>query len=221
MILTPDEIKQKLSKPLPGVASHLKLAPKARVSELINFNGNETNAKKSAVMILLYQEGDELKVIFIKRGMYVGIHAGQIAFPGGKYEDSDINLENTALREVEEEIGIPASAINVLGRLTDIYVSKSNFIISTFVGLLKQKPFFVKSEREVAEIYEIDLKLFFEDNIIFEKDFIVPSSQSSVRALYYKIENIDIWGASAMVMTEFIDIISQTKKSEPIIAPTY
>jgi 8-oxo-dGTP pyrophosphatase MutT (NUDIX family) len=211
MILTPNEIKKKLSKPLPGVASHLKLAPKARVSELINFNGNETNAKKSAVMILLYQEGDELKVIFIKRGMYVGIHAGQIAFPGGKYEDSDINLENTALREVEEEIGIPASEIEVLGRLTDIYVSKSNFIISTFVGFLKQKPFFVKSEREVAEIYEIDLKLFFEDNIIFEKDFIVPSSQSSVRALYYKIENIDIWGASAMVMTEFIDIFSHTK----------
>ena len=66
----------------------------------------EKQAKKSAVMILLFHEDEKLKVVFIRRGMYVGIHAGQIAFPGGRFEDSDVTVENTAFREIEEEIGV-------------------------------------------------------------------------------------------------------------------
>lgn len=207
MIFTPHEIRNKLSQPLPGLSSHLKLAPKVRIPELKNQLKDEANAQKSAVMILLFEEDSRMKVVFIKRSMYVGIHANQVAFPGGRYEESDINLETTALREVEEEIGIEANAIEILGRLSDIFISTSNFIVSTFVGFLKNKPTFVKDEREVADIYAINLQHFFEDDIIFEKDFIVPSSQNSIQAMCYKIGNTNIWGASAMIMSEFVDAI--------------
>lgn len=213
MIITPNEIRKKLSEPLPGLVSHLKLAPIERIPELKNYNYVKPNAKKSAVMILLFEEENRQKAILIRRSMYVGIHADQVAFPGGRYEEFDLNLEATALREVNEEIGIEPSSIELLGRLSDIFVSKSNFIISTFVGFLKNKPVYKKDEREVADIYELDLESFFDENIIFEKNFVVPSAQDSVQAMYYKIGDVDIWGASAMIMSEFIDVISTDKNN--------
>lgn len=207
MIIYPETIREKLSKTLPGLASHLKLAPKERAGEIENYINSQKQAKKSAVMILLYEHDNDTKIVFIRRSFYVGIHAGQIAFPGGRYEESDGNIRTTALREVEEEIGIKANDIEILGRLTDIYVPPSNFLISIFVGYLTQKPVFNIDKREVHEVIELTLNDFFAENVIHEKEFVVPSTQHSVNARYYKVGNIDLWGASAMVMTELIDIL--------------
>ena len=207
MNITAEIIRQKLSEPLPGAPSHLKLAPEHRAQDLANMKGNFENAKKSAVMILLFHEEEKLKVVFIRRSFYVGIHAGQIAFPGGRYEESDVEIKNTALREIEEEIGITADKIEILGQLTDIYVPPSNFLISIFVGYLAEKPQYKPDEREVAEVIEVDLDEFFQNDVIQEKEFVVPSAKTSVNALYYRITNADLWGASAMVMTEFLDIL--------------
>ena len=139
MHLSSDIIRQKLSQPLPGLSSHLKLAPPERAKEIAGYLANRQNAKQSAVMILLFNENNRTKVILIRRSFYVGIHAGQIAFPGGRYEETDPSIEHTALREIEEEIGIGADKIEVLGRLSDIYVPPSNFLISVFVGFLNEK----------------------------------------------------------------------------------
>lgn len=214
MTITHTEIQERLSQPLPGAKSHLKLAPK-EIKHTYNLQHKSViEAKKSAVMILLFEENNTLKVVLIRRSMYVGIHAGQVAFPGGRSEEFDADLEATALREVEEEIGIKPDAIEILGRLSDIYIAKSNFIVSTFVGFLREKPVFEKDQREVADIYELKLSHFFEDNIVFEKDFKVPLEHSSIKALYYKIENVDIWGASAMIMSEFVDaMVGESKDS--------
>ena len=118
-----------------------------------------------------------------------------------------MTLENTALREIEEEIGIKPDKIEIIGRLTDIYVPPSNFLISVFVGYLAEKPIFNPDEREVAEVIEADFDDFFEPDVIQEKEFSVPSNNYSVKAPYYKVNNADIWGASAMVMTELLDLI--------------
>ncbi len=207
MELTPEIIRQKLSNPLPGINSHLKLAPAKRLAEIEKYLSEKNDAKKSAVLILLFHENGKLKIIFIRRSFYVGIHAGQIAFPGGRYDENDGNVKVTALREIEEEIGISRENIEILGQLTDIYVPPSNFIISIFVGYLQKHPGYKIDEREVAEVIELNLQDFFNEKIIDEKDFHVPSANQSVRALYYKIGNADIWGATAMVMTEFIDVL--------------
>lgn len=208
MNFTKEELILKLSQPLPGKASHLKMATKARLEEFARLNGNTQQAKKSAVMMLLFHENDQLKVIVIRRSNYVGVHAGQIAFPGGRFEESDINVKNTALREIEEEIGITSDKIEILGRLSDIYVPPSNFLISVFVGYLNEKPLFKADEREVAEIIQVNVADFFSENVIQEKEFVVPSNNYSVVAPYYKVKNADIWGASAMVMTEFLDLLN-------------
>jgi 8-oxo-dGTP pyrophosphatase MutT (NUDIX family) len=207
MHLSKNELIQKLQQPLPGYLSHKKMSTANRDEELLRFKENPEKAKKSAVLILLFHENDKLKVVFIRRSNYVGIHAGQIAFPGGRYEETDLTLENTALREIEEEIGIKSTQIEILGRLTDIYVPPSNFLISVFVGFLNEKPLFKPDEREVDEIIEVDVDDFYTENVIQVKEFDVPSNNYSVVAPYYKVKNADIWGASAMVMTELLDLI--------------
>ena len=207
MNLTVDKIKALLSKPLPGLQSHLKMAPPTRKAELEAAEEAVPFAKKSAVMILLFHVHDKLKVVFIRRSFYVGIHAGQMAFPGGRFEESDVTVEETAFREIEEEIGVTRDKIELLGRISDIYVPPSNFLISVFVGYLSEKPFYKPDEREVAEVIEVDFEDFLKPENIAVKDFHVPSANHAVTAPYYQTTHCDIWGASAMVVSELVDML--------------
>jgi len=216
MNLSCNEIKQKLQLPLPGMISHLKMAPPHRAHEIINQLDNAENAKKSAVLILFFHEHNELKMIVIRRSVYVGIHSGQIAFPGGRYEEEDLEVKTTALREIEEEIGIPREKIEILGRLSDIYVPPSNFLISVFVGYLAERPEYNIDEREVDEVIEIPFSEFYKPDTVKEKDFYVNSIKAADNAPYYDVSNAQIWGASAMVISELLDMLKQplTPKGE-------
>jgi len=207
MNLTPQQIKILLGKPLPGIASHFKMASTTRKTELEAAQVAKEFAKKSAVMILLFHEQENLKVVFIRRSFYVGIHSGQMAFPGGRFEENDGDVEHTAFREIEEEIGIAQDKIELLGRISDIYVPASNFVISVFVGYLAQKPVYKADEREVAEIIEVDFDDFLKPENIGVKTFFVPSDNHSVEAPCYQTSKCDIWGASAMVVNELVEIL--------------
>jgi 8-oxo-dGTP pyrophosphatase MutT (NUDIX family) len=207
MSFTKQDLKFKLSKPLSGVISHQKMAPKHHVDELAKREYPVPNAKKSAVLILFFHENDILKMIVIRRSVYVGVHSGQIAFPGGRFEDEDIDLKTTALREIEEEIGIPENKIEVIGRLSDIYVPPSNFLISVFVGYLAEKPEYKIDSREVNEVIEISFDNFYKPDVIKHKDFYVNSIKAISEAPYFDVTNAEIWGASAMVISELLDLI--------------
>lgn len=211
MNIKPLQIEELLCKPLPGLVSHLKMAPPTRKAELEAAAEARAVAKKSAVMILLFHENDILKVVFIRRSMYVGIHAGQMAFPGGRYEEFDGDVEHTAFREIEEEIGIMSDKIELLGRISDIYVPASNFLISVFVGYLSEKPIYKPDPREVAEIIEVDFEDFLKPENRTVKTFHVPSENHSVTAPCYQTTHCDIWGASAMVMSELVDILQNVE----------
>jgi len=208
MQFSKEELKQKFLLPLPGIDSHVKMAPLNRVQALIDNKNEAANAKKSAVLINFFHDDEILKMIVIRRSKSVGIHAGQIAFPGGRYEDEDKTVLNTALREIEEEIGISADKIEIIGRLSDIYVPPSNFLISIFVGYLNRKPIYTIQESEVDEVIEIPFNLFFENEVIKQKDFVVSENRNNNFAPYYDIPNASIWGASAMVISELLDILS-------------
>ena len=207
MNFTRIELKQKLSNPLTGVVSHLKMASQHRVKQFNNDTVDIPNAKKSAVMILFFHDDNVLKMIVIRRSEYVGIHSGQIAFPGGRFEEEDKNVMTTALREIHEEIGIPNEKIEIIGRLSDIYVPPSNFLISVFVGYLSERPVYKIQEREVAEIIEIPFDDFFKPNVIKEKDFYVNSLKAVSNAPYFDVTNAEIWGASAMVLSELLEML--------------
>jgi len=207
MSFTKQDLKFRLSKPLPGVTSHQKMAPKHHVEELTNRKYPVPNAKKSAVQILFFHENDILKMIVIRRSVYVGVHSGQIAFPGGRYEEEDGDVKVTAFREIEEEIGIPEQKIEIIGRLSDIYVAPSNFLISVFVGYLDEKPIYKFDEREVNEVIEIPFDDFFKSDVIKYKDFYINSIKAISEAPYFDVTNAEIWGASAMVISELLDVL--------------
>jgi len=207
MLLTKTELIQKLSKPLPGVTAHIKMAPEHRAHELLSYKDDIQFAKKSAVLILFYHDEEVLKMIVIRRSKYVGVHSGQIAFPGGRYEEEDRHVQTTALREIHEEIGIPENKIEILGRLSDIYVPPSNFLISVFVGYLAEKPVYKLQEREVDEVIEIPFTEFFNPTVVKYKDFYVNSIKAVSNAPYFDVTNAEIWGASAMVISELLELL--------------
>jgi len=205
MLLSIDELKQKFELPLPGFNSHLKMTPESRTAELLKGKDKILKAKLSAVLILLFPDNGQLKTVFIQRSEYEGVHSGQIAFPGGQYEESDGNFETTALRETFEEIGVEPEKIQILGKLTDLFIPPSNFMVKVFVGYCAEKPDYFIDKNEVQSVIEITIEDFYCKNIIADKYF--GSGKRIVNAPYYSIQNIEIWGATAMITSELLDAL--------------
>lgn len=203
-------LKLRLSEPLPGITSHLKMAPEHRAKELEDASLKKPAAKKSAVMILFFIDKQKnTKIIFIRRSDYVGIHAGQMGLPGGRYEEADKETLITALRETTEEIGIPAKKIEVLGKLSGIYIPPSNFFVDPYIGFLKEKPEYTIDAREVKEVVEINLSDLIKEDAVRYKHFVTHGKAQTTLAPYYLIDNVEIWGATAMIISELIDIIKE------------
>ena len=147
-------IEKALQNKLPGSNSHIKMLPSAR-SLSIPDDINST-VKSSGVLILLFPEGNEIFMCLVKRQPFMKFHAGQIGFPGGKKEKTDINLLWTALRETSEEIGIHPSQIRILGALSPLFVSVSGFMIYPYAAWSPVRPDFVINHNEIEKFFEID-----------------------------------------------------------------
>lgn len=198
------QLKQQLSRALPGEKAHQRLSPPQRLvptEERLQV----LNPKIAAVMAILYPSNIGLETIFIKRASYPGVHSDQISFPGGKKDPSDETLVHTALRETEEEIGLPAQRIEVLGSLSRLYIPPSNFLVHPFVGFYPEKPKFVKQQREVKDIIVANTQVFRQPNTMQYKIIQVNGRQLECPA--YRIKDDLIWGATAMILAELLEII--------------
>jgi len=201
-------LKQEFSKTLPGFDSQKKLAPESRHN--LRDLSQAVNPKKSAVLILLFPVNGEVYVPFIKRVTDGSMHSGQIAFPGGKLENYDNNLTETALREAEEEIGIDKESVEVIRKLTPLYIPVSNFYVQPVVGFIETKPNFIIDKNEVDELYNVSLNELNKAEII-NKRFKVRNVE--IKAPFFVLNEIEIWGATAMILKEFIDIIKNIYKN--------
>ena len=202
-----DNIFKKLKEPLPGWKGQKIMAPSYREEEIEQAGRAMLKARKSAVLILLYEKNNQFYIPFIRRSEYKGVHSGQISFPGGQFEETDSSFDNTARRETEEEIGIQKDRIIILGQLSDLYIPPSNYIVKPFVGFVEREIRFVIDPAEVQKVIEIPLGAFFEKDIIKEKEFISSSSGKTKKAPYYEVNNVEIWGATAMIISELLEII--------------
>ncbi len=145
--LNKETLSTMLRESLPGEAAQNKFSPELRegpsYAEALEDEGEqEDECRSAAVLILLYPDKDHLRTVFMKRNEYDGPHSGQISFPGGMFEKVDLDLEQTALRETEEEIGVDAGKIDVLGRLTPLFIPVSNFCVTPYVGWITGQPDF-------------------------------------------------------------------------------
>ena len=161
----------------------------------------KSHLKKAAVLILFYPKGEELFVLLTKRTEDVEHHKGQVSFPGGSQDDDDVNLVATALRESEEEIGLPQDAVQVFGML-DEYETPSGFAITPVVAYAHCLPLLKHNAIEVAEILEVPISLFLDKrNERVEKRVRLGTL---LDVYFYRFGDYEIWGATAAILRAFL-----------------
>ncbi len=197
-------IKNELDKGLPGRKSHVKMAPIANNELFRPFDPPEHYGESGVLIPLFFNTEEELEIILTLRSNAMTSHSGQISFPGGRHEKSE-NMQETALRETWEEIGIESKDIEVLGELTSLYVPPSNALIHPFIGYIDKLGDLKVSPDEVDEIIMVPVKKFI--NMDSLRKGIWDFSGRDVEVPYWDIhDNVPLWGATAMILHEFIDI---------------
>ncbi|NIJ45346.1 8-oxo-dGTP pyrophosphatase MutT (NUDIX family) [Wenyingzhuangia heitensis] len=190
--------------PLKGIEAHKELAPFSRPT-FTEYQIPE-NAKKAGVLMLLYPDANNnTNILLTKRASYKGTHSSQISFPGGKKENFDINLQETALRETFEEVGIAKNEITVLKQLTTIYIPPSNFSVNPYIGILKKTPNFTIN-------HEVDQIIHFPLNNLLDPKKIATFKSSTSYAKNIEIpcfvyNHYRIWGATAMILNEAKEVL--------------
>ncbi|SDR88852.1 CoA pyrophosphatase [Gramella sp. MAR_2010_147] len=203
--------KNRISKlkkmPLPGEEAHRKLAPLIRINELDKIDMSKRDPQEAGVMAVFYPGNDtNTRLVLILRKTYKGVHSNQVGFPGGRVEFSDRNLEDTALRETEEEIGIPRTEIKVLKKLTRLYIPPSNFWVQPYLGIMDKTPIMVAQESEVEAILEVKLSEFLdESNVISEN--LSTSYAANIDVPAYKLNGHVVWGATGMMLSEIREML--------------
>ncbi|QIP14058.1 CoA pyrophosphatase [Spirosoma aureum] len=197
-----EDLRKRLMKPLPGEVAHQKMASAARYR--LGIKPNE-RTRRSAVLICFYPYQDSIYLPLILRPQYDGVHAGQMAFPGGRMERFDENLTRTALREAQEEVGIRVSDVKVLGLLTELFIPPSNFYVQPVVGMLPYRPDYYPDPREVEAVVEVDLDTLLDETIVGDSQIEVRGVV--VDAPFYQIKGQRVWGATAMMISELLMIM--------------
>ena len=198
-------LRNALSKPLPGALAHHKMSPPNRpIEHRIPKEGD--NIRESAVLILLWKNEDQIFTVFILRPEYDGVHSNQIAFPGGKYEKNDNDFVATALREAQEEVGIIPETISILGQLTPLYIPPSKFIVYPIVGYTTTTPTFIPDPIEIQEVIPYNLFCFLNPDSLVIHDIEVEN-RILPEIPCYKIKDKYIWGATAMIFSELLEVI--------------
>lgn len=170
-----------------------------------NHNSDSIHA---AVLIPIFSDQGEYKILFTKRSDHVNTHKGQISFPGGSMEEADQNLLETALREAHEEIGLLKEDVEILGQADDTTTVVSNFIVRPFVGVIPYPYDFTISSDEVDRIIEVPFKVFLENNPQYRQNSAVFEGITYPGSAFRYKGNV-IWGATARILENLMGILEE------------
>ncbi len=193
-----EKLKISCQNNLPGEKAQNIMLPKSRVD--IKFPKSVEHAIPSAVLILLYQENDDVHFILTERTNEVQHHKGQISFPGGSWEEEE-QLYETATRETEEELGIPIKNIEIVSELTPLFINVTGYIIHPFVGFVATKPNIIPQPNEVSNVFTATI--FELLNPINSKTELWTIRETPVDVPFFKFGKYKVWGATAMILSEF------------------
>ncbi len=205
-----EAFKFQLNENLPGEAAHAEMAPVNR--PLSSFARNNTESfRESAVSVILQVTSKTPEIILIQRPNYEGVHGGQVSFPGGKKDESDENLFQTAIRECKEEIGVDLFENQLVGLLTPVFIPVSKFDVLPHVFVLEQEVHFTPDPREVETIFKMDIPSLLNENI--RKRVSIPTQQGTIlkNIPCFEYENRIIWGATALMLNELRLIFESIK----------
>ena len=193
---------------LPGRGIQYSMAHGVRKKWLENYKTPD-NPKLSATLTLLYPKESELHIALMQRVIHIkDRHSGQVSFPGGKVEDTDKNLEATALREAEEELGIEQKKVQILGQMTEVYIPVSNFLVQPFIGFTDEIPNFQAQPTEVKEIIETPLSVLLNPENHKQTNLELPNGIKLKDVPYFDVFGKVVWGATAMMLKEFVTIVN-------------
>jgi 8-oxo-dGTP pyrophosphatase MutT (NUDIX family) len=196
-----DNLTSALAKPLPAAGAHALMAPRPRRQWP---PGSSAAVRHAAGLLLLFPIQGHAHIVLTLRSDTLGRHGGQISLPGGVIEPGEA-YEHAALREAHEEIALAADAVRILGALTPIDIPVSGFRLHPIVGVSEARPAFAPADGEVARIVDVAVD-----------DLMAPSAVVStlrerdgreVEVPAFRVAGIEIWGATAMVLAEFLVVL--------------
>ena len=196
------QIRHDLAGPLPGKTAQYRMAPQMRLGDAESYESPRADARSGGVLALFYPEGDCLNLPLILRPTYIGVHSGQVGFPGGGFDPLDSDLTATALREAYEEIGVHPSEVTVLGHLTRLYVFAANYLVLPTVAWADYRPDFRPDPYEVAQLIETPLLDLLNESNRRSEPWDLRGSLSEVP--FFAIQGHTIWGATAMMLSELL-----------------
>jgi 8-oxo-dGTP pyrophosphatase MutT (NUDIX family) len=197
-------LRECIQENLPGRNSQYRMAPGIRLENVHDLYRN------AAVMILLYRREGNWHFVLMKRPEYIGAHSNQVSLPGGIREDADPDLQTTALRETREELGLDDSLIRVAGALTTLEIPVSGIEVTPFIGIFPGKPLFRPDPHEVSYLIEVPLKdLLMPEKV---KQDVRTILCKPVKVPYFHLCGEQVWGATAMILSEFLEIIRKLKE---------
>ncbi len=194
-----DTVRRALKKSLPGMDAQARMMPRPRAP-----SQNDEPARGGGVLLLLYPVGKELSTVLTRRTEHLPNHKGQISLPGGTRHPGE-TFEETALREAHEELNVNPQQVDILGRLTPLYIPPSNYRIHPILGYAAARPAFQREPREVAEVLEVPLRRLLDPNTIREEDWQLRGVP--VRVPFFELNEHKVWGATAMVLSEFVELL--------------
>ena len=197
-----EQIKERLKKPLPGNKAHLTTRIKTK-SE-VTFPNTQETARPAAVLILLFPFEDEIQFFLTKRTEDVEHHKGQISLPGGIRENNE-SLNETALRETKEEVGIDSTKIIISGSLTPFFIPVTGYIVHPFIGWCKEKPLTQVHDVEVNQLFSVSITELMDEKILQTEQWNIRGYDAIVP--YYNFGKCKVWGATAAILSEFKSIL--------------
>ena len=201
------QLRTALSRPLPGLDAQLRMAPNPRLGwDPKKF---PAGAREGAVLLLVYPHDGAFHVPLTVRGSALRNHTGQVSLPGGGVDEGE-SLEEAALREAHEEIGLDPASVQLLGRLTPLHIPVSGFILHPVVGVTDARPVFHPAEWEVARIIEVPVARLCDSSIVRREGRLREADGEPIEidVPFYDIDGEKVWGATAMVLAEFCAILS-------------
>lgn len=207
-------LASELKRDLPGFSAQKLMAPLGRKPPIEYLKENIV-PKKSAVLILIFPGEWHLPktVLILRPEKENGPHAGQISFPGGRYDSADGDLSKTALREAYEEIGIETGRVRIIGNLSPLYIPVSNFMVHPFVGVLNGVPDFRIHRDEVEDLLEVSLADFLVETNQTKTERFIRIKGRMMEVPCYTINGRIIWGATAMIISELSEILKKLTSS--------
>lgn len=192
---------------LGGLNEQFRLAPSLRLKYDVD-KIKASNPRKAAVLGLFYpNKKEETTFLLIERASYKGTHSAQISFPGGKKDASDRSLQETALRETFEEVGVVPKSIKIIRELTDVYIPPSNFLATPFIAFVEKKPEFIINY-EVKNTIEVLLEDLLNESSLTTVN-LTTSYMENTNVPCFKLNGYVVWGATAMILSEIKELLKR------------